>query len=91
MFKKRLSRKQLLIDSCYDELEGLDPADPRYAAILDQLSKLETKPNKLRVSLDTLATLAAYVGVVLMVMVFEAFGHTITTKALQVTPFKPRL
>ena len=89
---KKLTRKQILLDQCYDELEGLDPTDNRYSIILDNVYKLETKPtNKPGLSKDTFATLVVYAGLTVLIVVVEIFGHSLTSRALSAIPFRPRI
>ena len=92
MPRKKTTRKALVLDRCYDELETADPASPRFASIVDQVNKLETKPaTASRLSKDTLLQVAAYVGLTLLVIAIELFGESINTSALTKSPFRPHL
>ena len=89
---KKHTRRQLTLDQCYDALEGLDPSSTEYAAVVDQITKLETKPNhKAGIDKNTLATLAVYAGLTILIVVVEIFGHSLTSRAMSAVPFKPRL
>ena len=92
MPRKKTTRKDLVLDRCYDELEVEDPASPRFDAIANQVNKLETKPTPVgRLSKDTLFTVGAYIGLTVLVIVIELFGESINTSALTKSPFRPRL
>ena len=75
------TRNQLAMDEVYDYLESLNPSDKDYTEAvknLTTLNALEHKPSKL----DANKVMAAltYVAMGAAVLVFEAFGHTMTTK-----------
>ena len=90
LFEKH-TRREIALDQCYDALEALKPASPEYAAVVAQITKLEAEPNKAGIGKDTRATLAVYAGLVVLTLVSELFGHSITTRALTSIPFRPRL
>ena len=92
--KEHLSRLQIEIDHCHDELESLDPASPRYKEIVNNLNRLklgDRENEKPRVSKDTVVTVATYAGLTVLVLVSEIFGHSITSRAMNIIPFKPRI
>ena len=92
MPRKKTTRKDLVLDRCYDELETEDPASPRFDAITSQVNKLETKPTPVgRLSKDTLLTVGAYIGLTMLIIVIELFGESINTSALTKSPFRPRI
>lgn len=86
MFKKKNTDPdglQKAIDSVLNEMDGVSADSDEYAKMVDQLTKLYTikdrNPN--RISADALATIAANLAGILLIINHER-AHVVTTKAL---------
>lgn len=95
LFKKHPSRIDLAIDRVHNEIESdKDPASPARKAAVDELLKLEevkVMQAKTHISKDTLLTVGCYVGLTLVIVGVEIFGHSITSKAMTVLAFRPKI
>lgn len=70
------------IATAYREMAGLMSDTPEYASVVDQLTKLYAlKETPSRVSADTLATIAANLAGIGIIVGYE-HAHVITSKAL---------
>lgn len=85
-WKKIESPLEKAIADCYETLEGLDPTEEDYQKVtknvqlLEQL-KVEIK-TKGKPSPDAILAAVASVGGILIIVLFEVFGHAIPTKLL---------
>lgn len=73
------------IRNVYREMESLTADSPEYAKMVDQLDKLYKIKDHMvkdRVGLKTWIPVIGSVGGILVIVVFEAFGHSVTSKAL---------
>lgn len=89
-----LTRREIAIDQCYNELEGSTPGTDQYNAIVKNILDLEPteKPTPSdKLEKNTVFTVLVYAGLTLTVIVTELFGHSITSKAMSVSAFKPRI
>jgi hypothetical protein len=87
MFNQESSEKTELekaISELLSEMAGAQGDSPEYAAMVDQLVKLhamKTEERRPRISPDTLATIAANLGGILIIVGHER-AHIVTSKAL---------
>ena len=90
---ERPSREQLLIEKCCDFLDATPVDDDAFAIAVKNMNLLkeglpENKED--RVSMNTLFTVGAYAALSLVVIGAELFGHSITSRAFNALPFKPK-
>jgi hypothetical protein len=95
LFTKHQSRIDLAIDRVHNELESdNDPSSVKRKAAVDELLKLEevkVMQAKTHISKDTLLTVGCYAGLTLLIVGVEIFGHSITSKAMAVLAFRPKI
>ena len=73
------------IAALYDSLKDIDATDPAYGAHLDQLERLheiKDKKSKTSASFKDWIPVIGSIGGVLVIVAYESFGHTVTSKAL---------
>lgn len=88
----QLSRLDIEKDHVYDYLEGAHPATDDYTTAVNNLQTLHSmEPERNRLNANTVFTGLAYIGVSACILVMEAFGHTITSRAASYSVFKPRI
>lgn len=88
------TRNKIAMDQVYDDLQTLDPHSESYKLAVDNLTKLNdlqsaTKTEPLNI--NTVVTVGAYVLVAGAVLIFEIYGHSITSKVMSVALPKPRI
>lgn len=83
-WSERKSKNEQL-EKCYARLTELEPHTEEYAAITNQILELH-KSDKPKVNPNTILTCAASTGTVIAVIIYEAFGNIIKTKALSLIP-----
>lgn len=91
---KEQTRNDIAIDEIYDFIEKMDPSLDEYSTAVSNLRKLyEMQPDPAANRLDpnTILTTGAYVVVAGAVLIFEIYGHSITSKVLSVALPKPRV
>lgn len=82
-----------VIMTVLNHLENMDPDTPEYSEVLDRLSRLRNiqithEPEKEPVRTKESATMKDWIpaigsfGGILTIVIFEGFGHTVTSKAL---------
>ncbi len=92
--EKPLTQSQIAKDAIYMFIEGKDPSSKEVIEAIKNLKILQevedsTRPEPLNV--NTVLTVSAYIVVAGGVLLFEAFGHAITTKVVSVALPKPNL
>lgn len=91
MLHRTQSKTQLdeTIAAVHESMKTLTPDDPAYAAHVDQLQKLyeiKDPKAKTRTHLKDWIPVIGSVGTALVIVVFEARGHAVTSKALSFVP-----
>ena len=92
--KKKETRLDLAIDRAHDEIESNPIGTPEREAAVVELTKLEEVKGlqaKTHISKDTLLTVGCYAGLTLLIVGVEIFGHSITSKAMMITAFRPKI
>lgn len=92
-FNKSDDELDYAIEKLVDELETYNSGDPEYQQALDNLDRLHrmrnAEPRRAPISWDTVATVAAYLGGIVIVVGYE-HKNVITSKALSLLP-KPKM
>ena len=89
---KKKTRHDLERDRLYDWLESQDPTDDKYRAVVQNLKTFEeAKPASNLPNANAILTAATYGAVTVAVLVFEAYGHTLTSRVLTLSLPKPKL
>ena len=89
---KKKTRHDLERDRLYDWLESQDPTDEKYKLVVQNLKTFEeAKPASTLPNAIAILTAATYGAVTIAVLVFEAYGHTLTSRVLTLSLPKPKL
>jgi len=89
---KPLTQSQIAKDGIYTFIEGKDPSSKEVTTAIANLKiiqEVETSHRPEPLNINTVVTVGAYVIVAGTVLIFEAFGHSITTKVVSVAFPKP--
>ena len=89
---KKKPRHDLERDRLYEWLESQDPTDEKYKTVVQNLKTFEeAKPASNLPNANAILTAATYGAVTIAVLVFEAYGHTLTSRVLTLSLPKPKL
>ena len=89
---KKKTRHDLERDRLYEWLESQVPTDDNYKTIVQNLKTFEeAKPASNLPNANAILTAATYGAVTIAVLVFEAYGHTLTSRVLTLSLPKPKL
>ena len=89
---KKKTRHDLERDRLYEWLESQDPTDEKYKLVVQNLKTFEeAKPASNLPNANAILTAATYGAVTIAVLVFEAYGHTLTSRVLTLSLPKPKL
>ncbi len=89
---KKKTRHDLERDRLYEWLESQDPTDEKYKTVVQNLKTFEeAKPASNLPNANAILTAATYGAVTIAVLVFEAYGHTLTSRVLTLSLPKPKL
>ena len=89
---KKKTRHDLERDRLYEWLESQDPTDEKYKTVVQNLKTFEeAKPTSNLPNANAILTSATYGAVTIAVLVFEAYGHTLTSRVLTLSLPKPKL
>ena len=73
-------------------MESQDPTDEKYKTVVQNLKTFEeAKPASNLPNANAILTAATYGAVTIAVLVFEAYGHTLTSRVLTLSLPKPKL
>lgn len=94
--KESQTRNEIAIDEVYNFLEQHKSApnsDEYHAALesLKVLTELQKQKQAEPLNMNTVITVSSYVFVAGGVLIFEIFGHSITSKVMSVALPKPRI
>ena len=89
---KKMTRHDLERERLYEWLEAQDPTDDKYKTVVQNLKTFEeAKPASNLPNANAILTAATYGAVTIAVLVFEAYGHTLTSRVLTLSLPKPKL
>ncbi len=89
---KKKTRHDIERDRLYEWLESQVPTDDNYKTIVQNLKTFEeAKPASNLPNANAILTAATYGAVTIAVLVFEAYGHTLTSRVLTLSLPKPKL
>ena len=89
---KKKTRHDLERDRLYEWLESQVPTDEKYKTVVQNLKTFEeAKPASNLPNANAILTAATYGAVTIAVLVFEAYGHTLTSRVLTLSLPKPKL
>ena len=89
---KKKTRHDLERERLYEWLESQDPTDEKYKLVVQNLKTFEeAKPASNLPNANAILTAATYGAVTIAVLVFEAYGHTLTSRVLTLSLPKPKL
>ena len=89
---KKKTRHDLERERLYEWLESQDPTDEKYKTVVQNLKTFEeAKPTSNLPNANAILTAATYGAVTIAVLVFEAYGHTLTSRVLTLSLPKPKL
>ena len=89
---KKKTRHDLERERLYEWLESQDPTDEKYKTVVQNLKTFEeAKPASNLPNANAILTAATYGAVTIVVLVFEAYGHTLTSRVLTLSLPKPKL
>ena len=89
---KKKTRHDLERERLYEWLESQDPTDEKYKTVVQNLKTFEeAKPASNLPNANAILTAATYGAVTIAVLVFEAYGHTLTSRVLTLSLPKPTL
>lgn len=89
---KKKTRHDLERERLYEWLESQDPTDEKYKTVVQNLKTFEeAKPANNLPNANAILTAATYGAVTIAVLVFEAYGHTLTSRVLTLSLPKPKL
>ena len=89
---KKKTRHDLERERLYEWLESHDPTDEKYKTVVQNLKTFEeAKPASNLPNANAILTAATYGAVTIAVLVFEAYGHTLTSRVLTLSLPKPKL
>ena len=89
---KKKTRHDLERERLYEWLESQDPTDDKYKTVVQNLKTFEeAKPASNLPNANAILTAATYGAVTIAVLVFEAYGHTLTSRVLTLSLPKPKL
>ena len=89
---KKKTRHDLERERLYDWLESKEPTDEKYKTVVQNLKTFEeAKPASNLPNANAILTAATYGAVTIAVLVFEAYGHTLTSRVLTLSLPKPKL
>ncbi len=89
---KKKTRHDLERERLYEWLESQDPTDEKYKTVVQNLKTFEeAKPASNLPNANAILTAATYGAVTIAVLVFEAYGHTLTSRVLTLSLPKPKL
>ena len=89
---KKKTRHDLERERLYEWLESQVPTDEKYKTVVQNLKTFEeAKPASNLPNANAILTAATYGAVTIAVLVFEAYGHTLTSRVLTLSLPKPKL
>ena len=89
---KKKTRHDLERERLYDWLVTQDPTTDSYKTVVQNLKTFEeAKPASNLPNANAILTAATYGAVTIAVLVFEAYGHTLTSRVLTLSLPKPKL
>ena len=89
---KKKTRHDLERERLYEWLESQVPTDEEYKTVVQNLKTFEeAKPTSNLPNANAILTAATYGAVTIAVLVFEAYGHTLTSRVLTLSLPKPKL
>ena len=89
---KKKTRHDLERERLYEWLESQVPTDEEYKTVVQNLKTFEeAKPASNLPNANAILTAATYGAVTIAVLVFEAYGHTLTSRVLTLSLPKPKL
>ena len=89
---KKQTRLSAEKDHVFNALEETHPADPDYTTAVTNLKTLHSmEPEPNTVNANTWVTAVTYVVTTGVILLFEAFGHVISSKAATISLSKPRM
>ena len=89
---KKKTRHDIERERLYEWLESQDPTDEKYKTVVQNLKTFEeAKPTSNLPNANAILTAATYGAVTIAVLVFEAYGHTLTSRVLTLSLPKPKL
>lgn len=92
--EKPLTQAIIAKDAIYTFIEGKDPSSKEYTEAIKNMKMIQevedsNAPEPLNI--NTVVTCTVYVVVAGGILLFEAFGHSITTKVVQLAFPKPTM
>ena len=88
---KKKTRHDLERERLYEWLESQVPTDEEYKTVVQNLKTFEeAKPTSNLPNANAILTAATYGAVTIAVLVFEAYGHTLTSRVLTLSLPKPK-
>ena len=89
---KKKTRHDIERDRLYEWLESQDPTHEKYKTVVQNLKTFEeAKPASNLPNANAILTAATYGAVTNALLVFEAYGHTLTSRVLTLSLPKPKL
>ena len=89
---KKKTRHDIERDRLYDWLVTQDPTTDSYKTVVQTLKTFEeATPASNLPNAKAILTAATYGAVTIAVLVFEAYGHTLTSRVLTLSLPKPKL
>lgn len=89
---KKKTRHDIERDRLYDWLVTQDPTTDSYKTVVQNLKTFEeAKPASNLPNANAILSAATYGAVTAAVLIFEAYGHTLTSRVLTLSLPKPKL
>ena len=89
---KKKTRHDIERDRLYDWLKVQDPTTDEYKTVVQNLKTFEeAKPCSNLPNANAILSAATYGAITIVVLVFEAYGHTLTSRVLTLSLPKPKL